>query len=193
MTPIGSTDEAGGLGRRFRPIHRDVPERQRHPRDGHPRPAVVDDSFLLLFNAHDEGMQWVLPPEEFAPAWRLVIDTSGVPDRPEIDRQVAAEVAVASKGMVVLQALAGVDRGTDAGSGRRADVPTIAPVPVSDACRVRGGHRRTTSPVVERGTPPSIGTCRFGRTGSEGGATRNRTPATRNRPSEPPTGEAATR
>ena len=24
-----------------------------------------------------------LPPEEFAPAWRLVIDTSGVPDQPE--------------------------------------------------------------------------------------------------------------
>ena len=40
---------------------------------------VVDDSFLLLFNAHDEALDWVLPPEEFGPAWRLVIDTAGVP------------------------------------------------------------------------------------------------------------------
>ena len=48
---------------------------------------VVDDSFLLLFNAHDEGMDWVLPPEEFAPAWRLVIDTSGVPENSGDDRR----------------------------------------------------------------------------------------------------------
>ena len=35
--PDGSADEAGGLGRRFRPVHRNVPERQRDSRDGHPR------------------------------------------------------------------------------------------------------------------------------------------------------------
>jgi glycogen operon protein len=91
--------------------------------------AVVDDSFLLLFNAHDEGMQWILPPEEFAPAWRLVIDTSGVPDRPETIHG-GSEVAVASKGMVVLQALAAASEAPTPGHAA-ADVPTIAPVPVS--------------------------------------------------------------
>ena len=44
---------------------------------------VVDDSFLLLFNAHDEALDWVLPPEEFARGWRIVIDTAGVPESPE--------------------------------------------------------------------------------------------------------------
>jgi glycogen operon protein len=89
---------------------------------------VVDDSFLLLFNAHDEGMDWVLPPEEFAPAWRLVIDTSGVPDLPETIAG-GGSVAVASKGMVVLQAMAAVHEPVHQGQAA-ADVPTIAPVPV---------------------------------------------------------------
>ena len=89
---------------------------------------VVDDSFLLLFNAHDEGMEWVLPPEEFAPAWRLVIDTSGVPDRPETIAG-GSSVAVASKGLVVLQAMAAVYEPVHQGQAA-ADVPTIAPVPV---------------------------------------------------------------
>lgn len=64
---------------------------------------VVDDSFLLLFNAHDQTLEWTLPPEEYAPAWRLVIDTSGVPDRVETMRA-GSTVKVVDKGMVVLQA-----------------------------------------------------------------------------------------
>src|SRR6195952_2136853 len=39
---------------------------------------VVDDSFLLLFNAHDETLDFTIPPEEFAPAWACVVDTSGI-------------------------------------------------------------------------------------------------------------------
>ncbi len=90
---------------------------------------VVDDSFLLLFNAHDEGLDWVLPPEEFAPAWRLVIDTSGVPEHVE-SIPGGTSVRVAEKGMVVLQALASVGEEATPG-GAAASVPTIAPVPVS--------------------------------------------------------------
>ena len=97
---------------------------------------MVDDSFLLLFNAHDEGMHWVLPPEEFAPAWRLVIDTSGVPDQPETIAG-GSEVAVASKGMVVLQALAAATEASTSGNAA-ADVPTVAPVPVA----MRAGSAR---------------------------------------------------
>jgi glycogen operon protein len=89
---------------------------------------VVDDSFLLLFNAHDEGMDWVLPPEEFAPAWRLVIDTSGVPELIETIPG-GSSVPVASKGLVVLQALAAVEEPVATGPAAAA-VPTVAPVPV---------------------------------------------------------------
>ena len=76
---------------------------------------VVDDSFLLLFNAHDEGMDWVLPPEEFAPAWRLVIDTSGVPEHLDAIPG-GGSVPVASKGLVVLQALAAATEQVAAGT-----------------------------------------------------------------------------
>ncbi len=89
---------------------------------------MVDDSFLLLFNAHDETMDWVLPPEEFAPAWRLVIDTSGVPEQLDAIPG-GGKVQVSGKGTVVLQALAGVQEESPVGQAAAA-VPTIAPVPV---------------------------------------------------------------
>lgn len=63
---------------------------------------MVDDSFLLLFKAHDQTLEWTLPAEEYAPVWRLVIDTSGVPDQVE-SVQAGSTVQVVDKGMVVLQ------------------------------------------------------------------------------------------
>ncbi len=113
---------------------------------------VVDDSFLLLFNAHDESLDWVLPPEEFAPAWRLVIDTSGVPDQLETIPG-GTSVRVADKGMVVLQALATVGEAPSPG-GAAAVVPTIAPVPVSMRPDADAGDAREQEPeaVAEQGT-----------------------------------------
>jgi hypothetical protein len=58
----------------------------------------------------------------------LVIDTSGVPDLPETIAG-GGTVAVSSKGMVVLQAMAAVHEPVHQGQAA-ADVPTIAPVPV---------------------------------------------------------------
>jgi glycogen operon protein len=37
---------------------------------------VTDDSFLLLFNAHHEPLEWVLPTEWGGP-WSVVLDTTG--------------------------------------------------------------------------------------------------------------------
>jgi isoamylase len=37
---------------------------------------VVDDSFLLLFSAHDQHIDWVLPTEWGGP-WTIVLDTTG--------------------------------------------------------------------------------------------------------------------
>lgn len=39
---------------------------------------IVDDSFLLLFNAHEADLEFVLPQVEYAEAWDIVIDTSGI-------------------------------------------------------------------------------------------------------------------
>ena len=40
---------------------------------GHP---VVDDSFLVVFNAHHDGVTFNLPPERFRVAWVKVVDTA---------------------------------------------------------------------------------------------------------------------
>ena len=40
---------------------------------------VRDDSFLLCFNAHDEPLDFVLPPEDYAVQWVTALDTA-VPD-----------------------------------------------------------------------------------------------------------------
>jgi len=47
---------------------------------------VTDDSFLLCFNAWHEPVKFVVPPGEYGPRWRVVIDTAvGVPtDEPAV-------------------------------------------------------------------------------------------------------------
>ena len=36
---------------------------------------VLDDSFVLCFNAHHEPIEFTLPPAEFGAEWRIVVDT----------------------------------------------------------------------------------------------------------------------
>ncbi|BBX84042.1 glycogen debranching protein GlgX [Mycolicibacterium aubagnense] len=38
---------------------------------------VVDDSFVLCFNAHDEAIEFTLPAEQFGSRWQLLLDTAG--------------------------------------------------------------------------------------------------------------------
>ena len=141
---------------------------------------VVDDSFLLLFNAHDEGMDWVLPPEEFAPAWRLVIDTSGVPELTET-------IAGGGIGPGGRQGHWWCCRRWPRSRSRRAScrpaaaVPTIAPVPVpmrpEALPRRRLRHRCRAESRTEQ--PGSGRARRIGRTGR--GSPRPRRPASRAR------------
>jgi isoamylase len=37
---------------------------------------VLDDSFLLVFNAHHEGLEFTVPPAEYGPWWTVVVDTA---------------------------------------------------------------------------------------------------------------------
>ena len=89
---------------------------------------VVDDSFLLLFNAHDGTLDWRLPAAEYAPGWRLLIDTSGVPENLEAITA-GATVKVVDRSMIVLQALAAADEPVTTGVAA-AVIPVIPPVPV---------------------------------------------------------------
>ena len=92
---------------------------------------VVDDSFLMLFNAHDETLDFVLPPEEFAPGWTCVVDTAGMPESAEASRA-SETIPVPAKGLVVLQALA-TSTLPPVRTAAAASVPVVPPVPVPTA------------------------------------------------------------
>ncbi len=59
---------------------------------------IVDDSFLLLFSAHHEPIDWTLPMQWGGP-WRVVLDTSGTHKE---SVPVGGTLAVAARSVVVL-------------------------------------------------------------------------------------------
>jgi isoamylase len=63
---------------------------------------VVDDSFLLCFSAHDEPIEFTVPPAEFAPAWEIVVDTMH-PDDGGAVVEAGGTVSVGPRALVVLQ------------------------------------------------------------------------------------------
>jgi isoamylase len=85
---------------------------------------VTDDSFVLFFNAHDEGVTFALPSEEYAPAWELVVNTAG--EGTDADPYPAgAEVDLHGKSLAVLRAYLKPEveqaaAGASAGSGANA-------------------------------------------------------------------------
>ncbi|WKG03391.1 glycogen debranching protein GlgX [Mycolicibacterium sp. HK-90] len=63
---------------------------------------VVDDSFLLCFNAHYEPIEFALPPEQFAARWLPAISTSANSTRGPI--AAGNTVSVDARAVLVLQA-----------------------------------------------------------------------------------------
>ena len=71
---------------------------QGHDEQGRP---ITDDSFILLFNAHTEGVQWTIPPE-YAAGWRLILDTRR--RQPEREpRSVDGRMTTSARSIAVLQ------------------------------------------------------------------------------------------
>ncbi len=73
--------------------------------------AVVDDSFLLFFNAHHEPLEFTTPPAEFGKGWTVLINTAvntgaGSAGADE-ELGAAATVTVDGRATVVLQAVSG--------------------------------------------------------------------------------------
>jgi glycogen operon protein len=87
---------------------------------------IVDDSFLLLFNAHDDALEFALPSEEYGEAWNTVIDTAGIDedDRRHLPQR---KVRVAGRGTVVLQAVPAVAEPEERETPLAADVPEMPP------------------------------------------------------------------
>ena len=62
---------------------------------------VTDDSFLLLFNAHHDPIEWTLP-KQWGEWWEAVLDTSG-PGREGEAFESSGTLGVAGRSVVVLQ------------------------------------------------------------------------------------------
>ena len=64
---------------------------------------VVDDSFLLLFNAHSSDLRFTLPGEEYGESWEIALDTaaSQVEGRPQV--KAGSSVDVESRSLLVLR------------------------------------------------------------------------------------------
>jgi glycogen operon protein len=52
--------------------------------DEHGR-RTVDDSFYVMFNAHSDAVEFVLPEARWGEQWTLALDTSEMPERVEVD------------------------------------------------------------------------------------------------------------
>jgi glycogen operon protein len=62
---------------------------------------IIDDSFLLLFNAHFEPVTFTLPTRRFGARWLVELSTGdGVPDGPIAGR---ADVTVQDRALVLLR------------------------------------------------------------------------------------------
>jgi isoamylase len=65
---------------------------------------VVDDSFCVLFNAHYEPIQFVLPKKEWGESWTVVLDTNqALAENHEPVYKAGAEVTVESRSLQVLR------------------------------------------------------------------------------------------
>ena len=66
--------------------------------------AIIDDTYLLCFNAHHQTMQFRLPPSQFGERWHRVIDTADPDLREALDAVGAGgELRVIDRSIVVLQ------------------------------------------------------------------------------------------
>ncbi len=63
--------------------------------------AIVDDSFLLLFNAHTADVDWIIPAD-YGKTWHLIVDTAKL--QPELDpKEVVGGITTSARSVAVLQ------------------------------------------------------------------------------------------
>ncbi len=66
---------------------------------------MLDDSFLLCFNAHYEALEFTLPPKEFGATWNLVVYTGPEETTPADEVPGGGTLTVEPHTAVVLQEL----------------------------------------------------------------------------------------
>lgn len=66
---------------------------------------IEDDSFIMMFNAYHEPIDFTLPDTEFGPAWKLIVDTNvdtGYPDEAKTLRA-GDSIAVEARSTLILR------------------------------------------------------------------------------------------
>ncbi|AHI23142.1 glycogen debranching protein GlgX [Corynebacterium vitaeruminis] len=66
---------------------------------------IVDDSFLLMFNAHFDDIEFTLPSAQFGPQWKLIVDTTVSTGYPNEAKVIDADgtLIVPSRSMMLLR------------------------------------------------------------------------------------------
>ena len=62
---------------------------------------MVDNSFILIFNAHYEPIMFTLPDERYGRKWQLVVDTHN-PDEPELSYEAGFMITAQSRSFLML-------------------------------------------------------------------------------------------
>ena len=52
---------------------------------------ITDDSFIMIFNAHHEDIEFTLPKKDLGASWRLIVDTSDSGGYPDEEKLISAE------------------------------------------------------------------------------------------------------
>ncbi len=66
---------------------------------------IVDDSFLMLFNSHQDPVEFPAPPEEFGHSWLVEIDTAAPYEDDERTLKSGGHLPVEGRSLVVLRRL----------------------------------------------------------------------------------------
>jgi isoamylase len=64
---------------------------------------VVDDSFLLCFNAHDERVEFVTPHDDYAQEWTVELDTNHPVGDADQVVSAQAKIRVEARSLLILR------------------------------------------------------------------------------------------
>ncbi|MCZ2830564.1 glycogen debranching protein GlgX [Modestobacter sp. VKM Ac-2986] len=67
---------------------------------------LVDDCFVLAFNAHHEPIEFTMPGDDYAAGWTVVVDTAELEEVEPVSVKAGETLTVAARATVVLQAQA---------------------------------------------------------------------------------------
>jgi glycogen operon protein len=80
---------------------------------------VVDDSFLVLFNGHDDLLRFTLPEEEYGASWLVEVDTGAQDVDPDLVLTPGSEVTLQARSVMVLRCPRSGEAGAPSGAVAR--------------------------------------------------------------------------